>query len=75
MWKDPIIEELQQLRDEYAKQFNYDLTAMFEDVKAQEQQNTTNPIVSLPVLRRPVTTLPTATAEEGLPRCDNNSKH
>jgi hypothetical protein len=49
MWKDPIIEELQQLRDEYAKQFNYDLKAMFEDIKAKERQNTTNPIASLPV--------------------------
>ncbi len=54
MWKDPIIEELQQLRDEYAKQFNYDLKAMFEDVKAQERRNTTNPIVSLPVQKRQV---------------------
>ncbi len=52
MWKDPIIEELQQQRDEYAKQFNYDLKAMFEDVKTQERQNTTNPIVSLPVQKR-----------------------
>ncbi len=63
MWKDPIIEELQQQRDEYAKQFNYDLTAMFEDVKAQERQNTINPIVSLRVSRRPVTVLPTVTEE------------
>jgi len=67
MWKDPIIEELQQLRDEYAKQFNYDLTAMFEDLKAKERLNTTNPIVSLPVSRRPVTALPVATVEEGKP--------
>jgi hypothetical protein len=56
MWKDPIIEELQQLRDEYAKQFNYDLKAMFEDVKAQERQNTTNPIASLPMQKRTVST-------------------
>jgi hypothetical protein len=54
MWKDPIIEELQQQRDEYAKQFNYDLKAMFEDVKAQERQNTTNPIVSLSAQKRVV---------------------
>jgi uncharacterized protein YnzC (UPF0291/DUF896 family) len=56
MWKDPIIEELQQLRDEYAKQFDYDLKAMFEDIKVQEGRNTTNPIVSLPVQKRQVPT-------------------
>ncbi len=60
MWKDPIIEELQQQRDEYAKQFNYDLTAMFEDLKAKERLNTTHTIVSWPVSRRPVTVLPPA---------------
>jgi hypothetical protein len=57
MWRDPIIEELHQIRQEYAKQFNYDWQAMLEDLKAQEQQNTTNPIASLPVQKRqrPVT--------------------
>ncbi len=54
MWKDPIIEELYQIRQEYAKEFNYDLKAMFEDLKAKERLNTTNPIVSLPVQKRQV---------------------
>ncbi len=54
MWKDPIIEELHQIRQEYAKEFNYDLKAMFEDLKAKERQNTTNPIVSLPMQTRKV---------------------
>ena len=57
MWRDPIIEELHQIRQEYAKQFNYDWQAMLEDLKAQERQNTTNPIASLPMQKRqrPVT--------------------
>jgi hypothetical protein len=57
MWKDPIIEELHQIRQEYAKEFNYDWQAIFEDLKAKERQNTTNPIASLPVQKRqrPVT--------------------
>ncbi len=54
MWKDPIIEELHQIRQEYAKQFNYDWQAMLEDLKAQERSNTTNPIASLPMQKRKV---------------------
>lgn len=54
MWKDPIIEELYQIRQEYAKEFNYDWQAIFEDLKAKERQNTTNPIASLPVQKRQV---------------------
>ncbi len=42
MWTDPIIEELPQIRQEYAKQFNHDWQAIFEDLKAKERQNTTN---------------------------------
>jgi hypothetical protein len=52
MWKDPIIEELYQIRQEYAKQFNNDWQAIFEDLKAKERQNTTNPIASLPMQTR-----------------------
>jgi hypothetical protein len=37
MWKDPIIEELQQIREEYAKQFNYDLRAIFADLIAPDK--------------------------------------
>jgi len=54
MWKDPIIEELHQIRQEYAKQFNNDWQAIFEDLKAKERQNTTNPIASLPRQTRKV---------------------
>jgi len=57
MWRDPIIEELHQIRQEYAKQFNYDWQAMLEDLKAQERQNTTNPIASLPMQKRKVPTI------------------
>jgi len=54
MWKDPIIEELHQIRQEYAKQFNYDWQTMLEDLKVQELSNTTNPIASLPMQTRKV---------------------
>ena len=38
-WKDPIVEEVRRVRDAYAKQFNYDLDAIFRDLKAKEQKS------------------------------------
>ncbi|WP_275575081.1 hypothetical protein [Methylocucumis oryzae] len=34
MWQDPIVTETRSLRDEYARQFNYDADAIFEDLMA-----------------------------------------
>ena len=31
-WEDPIVAELRALRDTYAKKFDYDLQAMFNDL-------------------------------------------
>ena len=39
MWQDPIVEEVRQAREAYAAQFNYDLQAMFRDLKEQEERN------------------------------------
>ncbi len=36
MWKDPIVEEIRKHRDEYAKKFNYDLSAIFDDLRKKE---------------------------------------
>ena len=47
MWKDEIIEEVRRVRDEYAAKFNYDLNAIYEDIKKQEKQ-TERKVVSLP---------------------------
>lgn len=38
MWKDPIVEEVRKARDEYARRFNYDVDAMFEDLRRKEEQ-------------------------------------
>ena len=47
MWKDEIVEEVRRVRDEYAAKFNYDLDAIYEDIKKQEKQSERK-VVSLP---------------------------
>ena len=36
MWKDEIVEEIHQIREEYAKSFDYDLNAIFADLRKKE---------------------------------------
>ncbi len=38
-WTDPIVAEIRRIRDEYAARFNYDLHAMFLDLKEQEKRS------------------------------------
>jgi hypothetical protein len=37
MWKDPIVEEVRRVRNEHAARFNYDLKAIYRDLKEQER--------------------------------------
>jgi hypothetical protein len=37
IWIDPIVEEVRKVRDAHAKQFNYDLKAIYSDLKQREQ--------------------------------------
>ena len=39
MLKDPIIEEIHRIRDEWAATFQYDLRALCEDIKQQEKRD------------------------------------
>jgi hypothetical protein len=39
MWEDKIVEEVRKVRDEYAAKFNYDLEAIYKDIKEQEKQS------------------------------------
>lgn len=50
MWKDPIVEEVRQIRKEYAARFNYDLAAMCRDLRRQERRGKRK-VVSLPPKR------------------------
>lgn len=47
MWKDPIVEEIQKIRESHAKKFNYDMSAIYEDLKAKELKSEWK-IVTLP---------------------------
>ena len=37
IWKDSIVEDLHVFREAYAKKFNYDLDAIFQDLKLYEK--------------------------------------
>ena len=51
MWQDPIVEEVRQLREAYAEEFDYDLWAIHRDLKAQEEASGRK-VVSFPPKRR-----------------------
>ena len=36
---DPIVEEVRRIRQEYAKQFDYDVRAIADDLRKREQQH------------------------------------
>jgi hypothetical protein len=36
MWTDEIVEEIHRIREDYAKSFNYDLDAIFTDLRKKE---------------------------------------
>ena len=37
IWKDPIVEDVRKSRDAYAKRFDYDLDAIFRDLKKKRR--------------------------------------
>ena len=47
MWKDPIVAETRILRDEYARQFDYDADAIFDDLIKKQAMHPER-VVSLP---------------------------
>lgn len=59
MWKDEIVEETRQARDQYAAKFNYDLEAIYRDLKKQEEQN---PERFVSLLSKELETIPQAKA-------------
>ncbi len=39
MWTDEIVEEIHRIREKYAKSFNYDLDAIFADLRKKEAES------------------------------------
>jgi len=58
MWNDEIVEEVRKVRQEYAAQFDYDLGAIFKDLKQQEEKSERE-IVSRPPKKPELTELST----------------
>ena len=50
MYKDEIVEEIHQYREEYAKSLNYDLKAIFEDLR-KKQTDRGHKVVKLSIKR------------------------
>lgn len=63
MWQDPIVAETRALRDEYARQFNYDIDGIYQDLMARQAEHP-NRVVALP-RRNP--TISTLAADQGAP--------
>jgi hypothetical protein len=51
MQKDPIVEEIRNIREAHAAKFNYDLKAICADMKKKEKDSG-HTVVSLPPKRR-----------------------
>jgi len=39
MWEDPIVKEVRKVREAYAARFDYDLHAIYRDLKQQEKNS------------------------------------
>jgi hypothetical protein len=39
MWEDPIVKEIRGVRETHAARFNYDLRAIYRDLKEQEKNS------------------------------------
>jgi hypothetical protein len=51
MYKDEIIEEIHKYREEYAKSLNYDLNAIFNDLRKKQIAHA-HKVAKLPIKRR-----------------------
>jgi len=53
MWKDSVVENTRELREEYASQFNHDSDAIFEDIRERQEKSKRKRVAFQP--RRPAT--------------------
>jgi hypothetical protein len=66
---DPIVDEVRRIRDAHAAKFNYDLDAIFQDIKEQEKKSGLK-FVSYPPRR---TELPHELQSAGAARADSQA--
>jgi hypothetical protein len=57
MAKDPIVAEVRRIRQQYAARFNYDLAAIFRDLKERQHRGEFTVVSRKP--RRPIVRPPT----------------
>ncbi len=65
MFDDPIVEEIRQARQRHAAKFDYDLQAIYQDLKEQEAASGWR-IVAFPPRKRRYTRTITRTKQRGL---------
>ena len=39
MWKDPIVDEIHRIREEWAAKFNFDAKALLDNIEQQKRQD------------------------------------
>ena len=73
MWKDPIIEETRRMKDEYASKFDYDLQAIYQDLKELEKKLPEAQLIRTQTTIGIEAQVPAA-REAGIVAADNESK-
>lgn len=53
MWHDPIVDEVRRARDEYARQFDYDLEAILRDIQRRQSVHGDNLVRRAPRTTEP----------------------
>jgi hypothetical protein len=61
---DPIFVEVRKVREAHAARFNYDLDAIFRDIKEQERKSGREFVSSAPATAEPIPALPLTGAAE-----------
>lgn len=72
MKKDPIVAEIHKIREEHARRFNYDLDAMFEDLRCKQVRR--NNVAELKPVKPAVSCVAEPRAVYGADGTKNSSK-
>ena len=56
MWRDPIVEEIRQLRHQYAARFGHDLKAICQDLRERQKKGGRKTVTLPPRPARPLKT-------------------